>query len=95
VKIRGALKDIYLIIYGLIRYAFLALFLYFTLIKNPVSVLYFPVNIYHFVRNAFAGIPFSLYDFRKLLIPFIFYYMAYGFVSGRIKKERNKRKFKN
>ncbi|GHU79045.1 hypothetical protein FACS1894145_2360 [Bacteroidia bacterium] len=83
-------SDVYLIIYGLVRMSFIAMFLYYTLIKNPASIIYFPVNLYHFVGNILAGTSFSLYDFRKLIIPLIFYYMVYGFFNSMIKKYRKK-----
>jgi putative peptide zinc metalloprotease protein len=85
-KLKWKWSDVYLIIYGLVRMFFITLFLYYTLIKNPASVIYFPVNIYHFVKNILVGMSFSLYDFKKLIIPVIFYSMMYGFLKSLVKK---------
>jgi putative peptide zinc metalloprotease protein len=91
-KINRKCTDIYLIIYGSVRISFLTLFLYYTLIKNPASILYFPINLYHFIRNIFDGTSFSLYDFRKLIIPLIFYYMLYHFLLSLVRKYGKKGK---
>ncbi|MDR0866025.1 MAG: hypothetical protein LBO74_13985 [Candidatus Symbiothrix sp.] len=89
-KIKWTYSDLYMIIYGCVKYAFLTLFLYYTLLKNPASVIYFPVNLYHFVKDMVIGNPISLYGFRKLIVPLIFYFLAYNFLKSFVKKLFNK-----
>jgi putative peptide zinc metalloprotease protein len=89
-KIKWTYSDLYMIIYGCIKYVFLSLFLYYTLIKNPASIIYFPVNLYHFVKDIVIGNSISLYEFRKLIIPMFFYYLAYNFLKSLIKKMKDK-----
>lgn len=85
-KVKWSNSEFFIFVYGLMNISFLSLFLYYTLIKNPGSIIYFPINIYNFAKNAIAGDAISLLSFRKLLIPIIFYMMAFKFLLSLKKK---------
>lgn len=79
--------DYFLFIYGSISYVFMILFIYYVVIKNPDSVIYFPQNVLHFVENIFINNSnYSLAEFGKLLMPFFFYYMVFGWLKALVKK---------
>lgn len=74
--------DYFLLVYGSVSYFFMALFIYYVVIKNPDSVIYFPQNILSFVKSLFEfNSNFSLAEFGKLLMPFFFYYMVFGWLK--------------
>ncbi|MDR3339535.1 MAG: hypothetical protein LBT25_05475 [Candidatus Symbiothrix sp.] len=85
-KISCQYTDIYMILYGLVQFSFISMFLYYTLVKNPASIIYFPINLYDFVKNIIAGESFSLYGFRRLIIPLVFYYLVFNFIRSLVKK---------
>lgn len=75
--------DYFLLSYGLICYSFILFFLYFVLIKNPDSLIYFPQNCMHFIQNLlYKNAPFSLAELGKLFIPLLFFYLVFGFVKS-------------
>jgi putative peptide zinc metalloprotease protein len=74
--------DYFLLVYGLISYSFILFFLYFVLILNPNSILYFHRNVYNFINAIFTpNSQISIADFGKLLVPFFFFYMVFGFIK--------------
>jgi putative peptide zinc metalloprotease protein len=74
--------DYFLLFYGLVSYSFILFFVYFVVIKNPNSILYFPTNLVHFVKSIFvSNTKFSLAELGKLLIPILFFYMVFGWVK--------------
>lgn len=77
--------DYFILSYGLICYGFILFFLYFVLIKNPDSLLYFPQNSTRFIQNLFyEKAQFSLVELGKLFIPLLFFYLVFGFVKSFI-----------
>ncbi|MBW4361243.1 peptidase, M50 family protein [Flavobacterium taihuense] len=79
--------DYFLLLYGSVSYVFMILFIYYIVIKNPDSVIYFPQNVLHFVENIFINNSnYSLAEFGKLLMPFFFYYMVFGWLKALVKK---------
>lgn len=77
--------DYFLLSYGLICYSFILFFLYFVLIKNPDSILYFPQNCIRFIKNLFyESAPFSLTELGKLFIPLLFFYLVFGLIKSFI-----------
>lgn len=79
--------DYFLLCYGFISYSFILFFVYFIVIKNPNSVLYFPQNIIKFFQNLFyENAKFSLAELGKLFIPILFFYLVFGFVKSYIPK---------
>jgi putative peptide zinc metalloprotease protein len=83
--------DYFLLVYGLISYSFILFFLYFVLILNPNSILYFHRNVYNFIKVVFtADSQISIVDFGKLLVPFFFFYMVFGFIKKLVFKRFRK-----
>lgn len=83
--------DYFLLGYGLISYSFILLFVYFVVIKNPDSILYFPQNLKHFVQNLFSeNSQFSLAELGKLFIPILFFYLIFGLLKSIIPKLNQK-----
>ncbi len=81
--------DYFLLIYGLISYCFILFFIYYVIVKNPNSILYFPTNLKFLITNLFSnGGKFSLTDIGKLLIPLLFFYLLYGFLKVFIKGKK-------
>jgi putative peptide zinc metalloprotease protein len=77
--------DYFLLGYGLVSYSFILLFVYFVVIKNPDSIIYFPQNIANFVKNLFTeNSKFSLAEFGKLFIPILFFYLIFGLTKSFI-----------
>lgn len=90
--------DYFLLVYGLISYGFLLFFLYFVLIQNPDSILYFHKNLANFIQNLFnEKAQFSLTELGKLLVPILFFYLLFGFAKSLfplLKRNINKVLFK-
>ncbi|PKB16138.1 peptidase, M50 family protein [Flavobacterium sp. 5] len=79
--------DYFVLFYGLISKSFILFFLYFVLIKNPDSILYFPQNFAKFVSNIFnKNSHFSLAELGKILIPILFFYLVFKWLKVLIKK---------
>lgn len=77
--------DYFLLGYGLICYSFILFFLYFVVVKNPNSILYFPQNSINFIQNLFSeNSQFSLAELGKLFIPILFFYLIFGLVKSYI-----------
>jgi putative peptide zinc metalloprotease protein len=77
--------DYFLLVYGLISYSFLIFFLYYIVIKDPNSVLYFPQNIWLFSQNLFLNNgQFSLSDLGDLFIPILFFYLVFNSLKSII-----------
>ena len=75
--------DYFLLFYGLVCYSFILLFLYYVLIKNPNSIIYFPQNLIKFFQNLFLKDgSFSLAELGKLFVPLLFYYLVFGLLKN-------------
>jgi len=74
--------DHFLLIYGLITYSMILFFVYYVLIRNPDSILYFPQNVKHFIENLFlkSG-QFSIVELGRLFIPALFFYLIFGLLK--------------
>ncbi|TRX00154.1 peptidase, M50 family protein [Flavobacterium gawalongense] len=82
-KISWKSIDYFLLFYGLISYSFILFFVYFVVIKNPHSILYFPQNLTHFVKNLFVtNSQFSLAELGNLFIPILFFYLLIGWIKA-------------
>lgn len=74
--------DYFILTYGLISYSLIVFFLYYVIIKNPNSILYFPQNLKHFFENIFYNNgSFSLVELGKLLIPLLFFYLVFSILK--------------
>ncbi len=81
--------DYFLLIYGLISYSFVLFFVYFVVIKNPNSILYFPQNLTHFVKNLLvSNSKFSLAELGQLFIPMLFFYLVFGLLKSLLTKKK-------
>ena len=89
--------DYFILLYGLISYIFILFFLYFVIIKNPNSIIYFPQNLKHFFENIFIyNGSFSVAELGKLLIPMLFFYLVFGILKNLFLKYISKnKKFKS
>lgn len=74
--------DYLLLVYGLISYSFILFFVYFVVVKNPNSILYFPQNLTRFVTTILENnSKFSLADLGNLFIPVLFFYLLFGWLK--------------
>lgn len=79
--------DFFVFYYGLISYLFIIFFVYFVVVKNPNSILYFPQNSYDFIKNIFKqNAEFSLMELGKLVMPMLFFYLLFSFFKPFLKK---------
>lgn len=79
--------DVFLVVYGIISYVFIGMFLYYVLLKNPNSVLNFPVDAINFIKGIFyKNQEINLMQYGKLLIPLIFYYLLFKLLKSAIEK---------
>ncbi|WP_394773434.1 peptidase, M50 family protein [Flavobacterium sp.] len=74
--------DYFILLYGLVSYSFIVFFIYFVVIKNPNSILYFPQNSKKFILDLFSkNSHFSLAELGKLFIPILFFYLLFGLLK--------------
>jgi putative peptide zinc metalloprotease protein len=79
--------DYFLLFYGLVSYSFILFFVYFVVIKNPNSILFFPQNLASFIERIFEdSSKFSLAELGSLFIPVLFFYLLFGFVKTVLMK---------
>ena len=89
-KLEWKVVDFMLMIYGLISYSFVLMLLYYVLIKNPNSVIYFPNNFYNFFKAIFQhDTEFSLVKYAELLVPIVFFILLYKLVKPLLIKLKN------
>ena len=88
-KIKWNFNDFILFIYGFVTFAFISLFIYYVLLKNPNSLLNFPLNLYNFIINIFKqNTEFSIVKYGELIIPLIFIYLVFNLIKSVMKKMR-------
>lgn len=74
--------DYFLLFYGLFSYSFIVLFIYFVVIRNPDSIIYFPQNLWFFITNIMKpDSQFSLAEVGKLFIPVLFFYLVFKWLK--------------
>jgi len=80
-------KDFFLMIYAFISVVFIFVFLAFILIKDPNSLLSFPLDIYSYIAAIFKNKkPFLLSDLTEFILPLLFYFIVIKFASAYIWK---------
>lgn len=80
-------KDFFLMIYAFISIVFIFMFLAFILIKDPNSLLSFPIDLYSYSESIFKNKkPFLLSDLTKFILPFLFYFVVIKFANAYIMK---------
>ncbi len=85
-------KDWFLVVYALSSLSFIVFFVVSILIWNSDSVLYFPVNLYHFVKEILTGKlnDWSLKNLTTIILPLVFYYLLISISYKTFKKRKNK-----
>lgn len=77
--------DILLLIYAIISYSFITIFIYYVLIVNTNSIIYFPKNLYNFVKGIFSPeTQFSLAKYGELIVPLIFFMLIFNLIKPLI-----------
>jgi putative peptide zinc metalloprotease protein len=80
-------KDFFLMIYAFISVVFIFVFLAFILIKDPNSLLSFPLDIYSYIEGVFKNKkPFLLSDLTEFILPLLFYFIVIKFAGAYIWK---------
>lgn len=84
--------DYFLMFYGLTSLSFILFFVYFVVIKNPNSILYFPQNVWHFAQSLFMDdMQFSVVSLGQLFIPIVFFYLVFNWARiflGKLKQTK-------
>ena len=84
-------KTYLLAIYASVNYLLIAIFLYYVLIVDPISVFYFPVNLYEYINNVYNGNQaITISSLLQFVLPFFFYYMLFQYIKLGIKRYRIK-----
>ena len=84
-------KTYLLAVYGSVNYLLIAIFLYFVLIVNPISVFYFPVNLYEYIVDVFKGYQtITISSLLQFVLPFFFYYMLFQYIKLGVKRYKQK-----
>ena len=77
--------DYFLLFYGMISYSFIGAFLYYVIIKDPDSILYFPHHVQQFVQNLFSeNATFSIIELSRLFFPIVFFALIFQFFKKYI-----------
>jgi putative peptide zinc metalloprotease protein len=81
--------NVFLFVYGLISWAFLVVFLSSVIFNSPMSVLYYPYNLYRFFEQVITNYQSITFDWLKinvmtLLIPTFFYYMIWQLAKKHV-----------
>lgn len=89
-------KNILLAIYALLNYMLIGVFLYYVLILDPLSILYFPVNLYDYISAILNGSTnLTLSSLFPFLLPLIFYYMVFKYAQVLIRRRKLKLRSKS
>lgn len=85
-------KDWFLVAYALSSLSFIVFFVAGILIWNADSVLYYPVNLYHFVKDILTQQMnnWSLENLATITLPTVFYYLLISITYKSLKKHKKK-----
>lgn len=78
--------DYILFLYGIVTYLIIGAFLYYILIDNPNSIIYFPKNVYNIFISLIQGNTTTSIQYCKLIPPLAFYIMCYNYIKMFIKR---------
>jgi len=83
-------KDWFLVVYALSSLSFIVFFVASILIWNSDSVLYFPINFYHFIKDILTGkmSNWSLENIATITLPLVFYYLLISITYRSLKKRK-------
>jgi putative peptide zinc metalloprotease protein len=88
-----SVKDFFLVIYELTSKTYILILLMTVLFVNPDSIIYFPVNVYIFIKSVLANInEFTFSKLSSFIIPGIFYILVFQFILGFIKSKMSNKK---
>jgi|WetSurMetagenome_2_1015567.scaffolds.fasta_scaffold149053_2 putative peptide zinc metalloprotease protein len=80
--------DYILFFYGVVTYLMIGSFLYYILIDNPNSIIYFPINVYKLFISVIKGNTTTFIQYGKLIPPLVFYIMCYNYIKTLIKRKK-------
>lgn len=94
-KLMWKSMDIFLLLYGLISVSFIFMFLYYVIVQNPNSIIYFPKNLFKFISDIFSNnAKTTLTELGQLVVPLFFYFILISFLKSRTLKFLKKNKEK-
>ncbi|UJH68195.1 M50 family metallopeptidase [Allomuricauda sp. SCSIO 65647] len=86
-KNRPSKREVLLALYAAINYILIGMFIYYVIIVNPTSVIYFPNNIYNYFSNVYHGTQsITLSGLAEFIIPILFYYLLFNFLRKHVSK---------
>lgn len=86
-------KDVFLVLYELASKTCILGLLITVLFVNPDSIIYFPTNVYVYIKNVYENIhELSFSKLSSFIIPAIFYMLAFQLILGFIKSKIRNRK---
>jgi len=85
-------KSWFLVAYALVSFSFILFFVISILVWNTNSVLYFPINLYHFTKNILIGKmnDWSFENLATITLPMIFYYLLINVTYRSLKRQKSK-----
>jgi|TARA_B110000037_G_scaffold221513_1_gene292797 putative peptide zinc metalloprotease protein len=84
-------KNILLTLYASVNYLVLIMFISYVIIFNSNSVLYFPKNLYNFIKGIINGNDLTLINLSVFIIPLLFYYLLFSLLKNLITKKWKKK----
>lgn len=89
-------KNLFLVIYASISILIITVFISYVLIRDPLSILNFPIDIYLYIKDIISGqLSFKIESLFQLILPVLFYYVLIRFLIRMIKKIKSSRLQKN
>lgn len=80
-------KNLFLVTYASISLLIITAFISYVLIKDPISILNFPIDIYIYIKGIILGqLSFKFEDLFQFILPVLFYYILIKFSIGVLKK---------
>lgn len=80
-KAELTLKSGLLALYASVNYILLVMFIYYAIIVDSNSIIYFPFNVWAFIKGLFYGTEqFNLQNISQFAIPILFYYLFFNLV---------------
>jgi putative peptide zinc metalloprotease protein len=84
-------KEVFIILYAIISNSFILMLLFYLFVKNPNSLLTFPVDIYNYIGQIINQKRlFKIRDVSAFLVPITFYLLAIRVLLNYLKKRNEK-----
>jgi len=88
-------KTSLLALYASVNFIILIIFLSYSIISNPKSVLYFPYNFFIYIKSITYGTKaFTLNSLTQFILPLLFYYLVIKFLKSMIFGKMSKKQKK-